>query len=201
MQSTPFLTWTRISSIASSLLATSRPIEVSGAPIQLGYPVGQALTRRDVTAGRGDARAVEQAGGDGVAHRQADLPGIARGADRGVAGRDDLLGEEHAAQGAELHRLIEIDVLFGLGVAISQMNMHVDQARHDEEGIVVQHRLADRDRRRPRRRADIGEQSVVAVDEGPACRWRRLITGEERATPHVGRHETASAVACREAPS
>jgi hypothetical protein len=37
MQSTPFLAWTRISSTASSLLETSRPIDVSGAPIQLGY--------------------------------------------------------------------------------------------------------------------------------------------------------------------
>ena len=37
MQSTPFLTWTRISSIASSLLVTRRPIEVSGTPIQVGY--------------------------------------------------------------------------------------------------------------------------------------------------------------------
>ena len=36
-QSTPFLAWTRISSIASSRLATSRPIDVDGAPIQLGY--------------------------------------------------------------------------------------------------------------------------------------------------------------------
>ena len=37
MQSTPFFTCTRISSIASSLLVTSRPIEVSGTPIQVGY--------------------------------------------------------------------------------------------------------------------------------------------------------------------
>ena len=36
-QSTPFLAWMRISSIASSRLATSRPIDVEGAPIQLGY--------------------------------------------------------------------------------------------------------------------------------------------------------------------
>jgi len=37
MQSTQFLTWRRTSSIASLMLVTSLPIEVSGAPIQVGY--------------------------------------------------------------------------------------------------------------------------------------------------------------------
>jgi hypothetical protein len=37
MQSTPSLTWRRISSTASAAVVTSLPIEVSGAPIQVGY--------------------------------------------------------------------------------------------------------------------------------------------------------------------
>src|SRR5205085_12096111 len=65
-------------------------------------PIGQALACRDVRPGGSDARPLEQAGADCIANRQADLPGIARRAERGVAGRQQLLGEEQAAKRAEL---------------------------------------------------------------------------------------------------
>ena len=50
-------------------------------------PIGQALACRDVGPGGADARPVEQTGADRVANRQADLAGVARRAERGVAGR------------------------------------------------------------------------------------------------------------------
>jgi hypothetical protein len=97
MQSTPFLTWTWISSIASSLVVASRPIEVSGTPIQVGYQSVSPLPRGEIASGGGDARPLEQAEIDRIADRQADLAGIARRTNRGVAHRNDLLREKQAA--------------------------------------------------------------------------------------------------------
>ena len=80
---------------------TRRPIEVSGAPIQVGYQSVRPWRRGQVAARGGDARALEQAGPNGVADREADLAGVAGRADRGVAGRDHLLREEQPADRAE----------------------------------------------------------------------------------------------------
>ena len=69
-ESTPFLTWRRTSSTASLMLVTSLPIEVSGAPIQVGYQSVEALMRREVRPRRHDPRSVEEAGTDRVADRE-----------------------------------------------------------------------------------------------------------------------------------
>ena len=74
-------------------------------PAVFQIPVGEALRRGQVAARSRDAWSLEQARADGIAHRQADLAGIAGRADRGVAGGNHLLGEEQAANGAELERL------------------------------------------------------------------------------------------------
>jgi len=68
------------------------------------------------------------------ADRQADLPGVARRADRREPRGSDLLGEEHAAQSAELERAVKVDVLLALGVAIGEVGVHVDQPWHHEIG-------------------------------------------------------------------
>src|SRR6516162_8235994 len=99
MQSTPSLTWRRISSTASALVVTSLPIDVSGAPNPSRVPVGQTLMRRHIASGRHDPRTVEQTGADRIADRQADLARVARRADRREADGGNLLGEEHPAQG------------------------------------------------------------------------------------------------------
>ena len=139
-------------------------------------PVGQALACRDVGPGGADARPVEQAGADRVADRQADLAGIARRADRGVAGRQQLLGEEQAAQRAELQRAVEVDILLALGIAIGEMDVDVDQARHDELPGIVEHRLA--------RAAALGACSVGPTNSRtPRASYTRVCPGLASGSP------------------
>ncbi len=191
MQSTPFFTWTRISSIASSRLVTRRPIDVSGTPIQVGYQSVRPCLRGEVAARRGDARPVEQAVVDGVAHRQADLSRVARRADGGIAGREALLREEQASDRAELHRLIKIDVLLGLGIAVGEMRVHVLQAGHHEELAVVEHAVGLR-----RRlgclvgRAYVGEAARVD-DQYLVLALDVFVSSEERAASHECGHGCA----------
>jgi hypothetical protein len=97
-----------------------------------GIPIGEALPRRDVASGGGDARPVEEPGAQRVAQREADLAGITRRTDRGNARRQHLLREEEGAQRAELGRRVEVNVLLALGVAIGEMGVHVDETGHDE---------------------------------------------------------------------
>ena len=79
----------------------------------------------------------------------------------GIAGRQHLLREEQAAQRAELHRLVEVDVLLGLGVAVGEMRVHVLQARHDEELAVVEHRSRAR---RPAEPRALGQHGLSRLD-------------------------------------
>ena len=124
-------------------------------------PVGQTLMRGQIAARRHDPRPVEQAGADRVADRQADLAGIARRADRGIAGGGDLLREEHAAQGAEFERAVEVDVLLALGVAVGEMGVDVDQPRHHEIAGIVEQPVAFAAPRRARLGADIDDPALA----------------------------------------
>ena len=125
-------------------------------------PVGQTLMRGHIAPRRHDPRPVEQAGADRVADRQADLPGIARRADRGKPGRGDLLREEHAAQGAEFERAVEVDILLALGVAIGEMGVDVDETGHHETAGIVEHPVAAGAPRRYALGADIVEDALLS---------------------------------------
>src|SRR6516162_2483188 len=104
--------------------------------------------RSQIAPRRHDPRAVEQSGADGVADREADLARIPRRADCGKACRGDFLREKHAAQGAELERAVQVDVLLTLGVAISEMSVNIDQSGHHKAaGIIEYPVVADAPRR------------------------------------------------------
>jgi len=162
------------------------PIEVSGAPIQVGYQSVRTLVGRHIAPGCHDPRAVEEAGADRIADREADLPGVARRADRREAGGGDLLGEKHAAQGAEFERAVEVDVLLALGVAISEMGVDVDEPRHHEPGRIVEHMVIARPPRRAFLGADIVEHALLVEDQGLAGAGIVLLPGEEMAATDKG---------------
>ena len=123
-----------------------------------------------IAPGRHDPRPVEQAGADRIADRQADLAGVARRADRGEAGRGDLLREEHAAQGAELERAVEVDVLLALGVAVGEVGVDVDQPGHHEVVGIVEHPITAGPPRRPASGAGIVDHRPLVEDQDLAGR-------------------------------
>jgi hypothetical protein len=153
-------------------------------------PIGQTLMRRDVRPGRHDPRPVKQTGIDRVADRQADLPRIARRADRRVARRHNLLRKEHAAQRAELERAIEIDVFLGLGVAIGEVRVDIDEARHHELAGVVDHPVALAAPGRPGRLADIGQLARVVIDERAVFERLVVLPGEQLTALDKSLHRT-----------
>jgi hypothetical protein len=89
-------------------------------------PIGQPLPCRQIASGGGDPWSIEQAKIDCIAHRQADLAGIAERANRGLAGGNALLRKEQRAESAEFHGLVKIDILLAFGVAISEMRVHIE---------------------------------------------------------------------------
>ncbi len=151
-------------------------------------PIGQALACRDVGAGGADARPVEQAGAHRVANRQADLAGVARRAERGVAGRQELLGEEQATQRAELQRAVEVDILLALGIAVGEMDVDIDQARHHEMPGMVEHLLAGSGLGRLRRRADKLQDATRVVHQGLPGPGLLVDGAEQGAATHVCFH-------------
>src|SRR3984893_6271378 len=159
-----------------------------GCPDPGRVPVGQPLMGRHITPGCHDSWPVEEARTDRIADRQADLPGVARRADRGEAGGGDLLGEEHAAQGTEFERAVEVDVLLALGVAIGEVSVDVDEPRHTEKGPIVEQMVVARAPRRALFGADIVEHAALVEDQGLACPSIVLLPGEEMAAADKGFH-------------
>ena len=151
-------------------------------------PVGQALMRRDVRARGHDPRAVEQPGAHRIADRQRDLSGIARRADRGVPGSGDLLGEKHAAQRAEFKRSVKVDVLLALGIAVSEMRVHVDQPRHHKPARMVDRPVAHAAGRRGLLGADEGKPATFVEHQNLVPPRLVLGAGKQSAAPHKGFH-------------
>ena len=127
-------------------------------------PVRESLARGDLPPGGGDARPVEHAGVDRIADADRRPPGRGRVGDRGIARLHHSLRRAERAQRPVFRRGEDVDVLVRLGVAVAQMDVDVDQPRHDEVAAVVDHRLARPLVRRFRGRAHIGDPVVVDDD-------------------------------------
>ena len=155
-------------------------------------PVGEALMRGQIRPRRHDPRPVEEAGADRVADRQRDLARIARRADRGVARGRDLLGEEHAAQRAEFHRAVEVDVLLALGVAVGEVGVDVDEARHHERAGMVDQPVGLRPARRRGFGTGIVEPALAVEDQHAALLRLVLVSGEQAAATDKGFHGRCS---------
>ena len=194
MQSTPSLTWRRISSTASALVRHELADRGLGRADPGRVPVGQALMRRHDNGPAAMTR--------GPSNRPAR---IALRIDRLIwpaspgeqiavkPGGGDLLGEEHAAQRAELERAVEVDVLLALGVAVGEMGVDVDEPRHDEIAGIVEHPVTARPPRRVRLRAGIVDRAALVEDQGLARSGLVLASGEQMAATDKGFH-------CRELP-
>jgi hypothetical protein len=115
-------------------------------------------------------------------------PASPGGADRGKAGRSDLLREEHAAQGAELKRAVEVDVLLALRIAIGEMGVDVDQTGHDETAGIIEHPVAASAPRRSSLRAGIFDDALLTEDQNFAFMGFVLAPGEELTAANKGPH-------------
>ena len=89
-RSTPFFAWARTSVSTSCTSLVSAPTPDFGAPTQVGIVVGQSGMAGQVTRRRGNARPLEHAGLDGVAHRDGHVPAPPGIADRRHARTQDL---------------------------------------------------------------------------------------------------------------
>ena len=85
----------------------------------------------DVAPGRGHARPLDQAGVNGVANGYRDVPGRAGVGERGNTGAQHLARVVGGAQRPVLHARVEIELLERQDVAVGDMAVAVDHARHD----------------------------------------------------------------------
>ena len=144
-----------------------------------GEPVVEALAIGDDPAAGRDPRALEQAGADRIAHRDAELSAVARADHAGHTRSQHMLSEKHAAQRAEFVAGPDIDVFFALRVAEGQMGMHVHQTWHDKVIAGVHNAVTRLWLRRQGRRTDIRQQAVFHDQ-------RLLLTGVQASTVEQG---------------
>ncbi|MNO95287.1 hypothetical protein D3C76_869250 [compost metagenome] len=126
-----------------------------------GKPVIEALAIGDDPAAGRDARTLEQARGNCIAHGDAELAAIAWANHAGHPSGQHMLSEEHAAQGAEFVAGPDIDVFFALRVAEGQVCMHVHQTRHDKVIAGVHNAVTCLWLRCHGCRADVCQQAVL----------------------------------------
>ena len=88
--------------------------------------------------------------------------------------------------------MVEVDVFLALGVAVGEMGVHVNQARHDEERAVVEDTVMHGNRGSIRGVADEGDATVVADADRDVVADRAGVTGEEGATADMGGHGASS---------
>ena len=162
-------------------------MEVLGHADPARIPVGETLPVGDLAPRAADAGASEEARVDGIADRRRDA--AARGGirHRGEARGEHPLGRFQSAQGAEFDRRVEVDVLLGFGVAVGEMDMDVDQARHHEMAGIIHHLVFRRRHGRAGARPHIGDPL--------ALRHHRLVAlrtiaeaGEQVAASNVSAH-------------
>ena len=85
-------------------------------------------------------------------------------------------------------RLVEVDILLGLGVAVGEMGVNVLQAGHDEEIAVVEHGLARGDRWRLTRWANIGYLAAHVEAKRMVFQSDGVVSREQRTAAHMRRH-------------